>query len=100
MFEVDGIMATLRVPVHLASNSGEVVQLWAEQGLGVALKSRWDVVDAVADGRLVAVLPHFCCDRADIFAVYRDRRNLPLRTRSFLDFLSEALASVQRRLSD
>jgi LysR family transcriptional regulator, transcriptional activator for dmlA len=98
MFQVDGVAETVRVPVTLASNSGEVVQAWAEAGLGVALKSRWDVMEELASGRLVELLADHCCDRADIFAVYRDKRNLPLRTRSFLDFLTDALRAVEARL--
>lgn len=99
MFQIDGVAETIRVPAVLASNSGEVVQAWAEAGLGIALKSRWDVMEELANGRLVELLADQCCDRADIFVVYRDKRNLPLRTRSFLDFLTDELRHVEARMA-
>jgi LysR family transcriptional activator of dmlA len=99
MFEIDGRMETIRVPIALASNSGEVVQHWAEAGLGIALKSRWDVTDELANGRLVELLAETSADTADIFAVYRDKRNLVSRTRAFLDFLTRALLPIEAQIA-
>ena len=42
---------------HVRTNSSEVVRELALSGLGVALRSLWDVSDELASGRLVRVLP-------------------------------------------
>lgn len=42
---------------HVATNSSELVRELALAGAGIALRSLWDVSDALADGRLVRVLP-------------------------------------------
>ncbi len=42
---------------HVRTNSSEVVRELALSGLGVALRSLWDVSEELASGRLVRVLP-------------------------------------------
>ena len=42
---------------HVRTNSSEVVRELALSGLGIALRSLWDVSDELATGRLVRVLP-------------------------------------------
>lgn len=42
---------------HVRTNSSEVVRELALSGLGIALRSLWDVSDELASGRLVRVLP-------------------------------------------
>jgi len=60
-------------------------------GLGVALKSTWDVRKQLEDGSLVRLLPgfDFGTDVA-IYAVYPHRRYLPAKTRVFIDYLAES----------
>ncbi|NNG58060.1 LysR family transcriptional regulator [Sphingomonas paucimobilis] len=43
----------------IETNSSEVVREMALAGAGIALRSLWDVADALADGRLVRVLPRY-----------------------------------------
>lgn len=95
MFEVEGKMETVPVPVGLSSNSGEVVERWGLDGYGLMLKSVWDIGEYLRDGRLVEVMPGLCRERADIFIVFPDRRNLAARTRLFIDFVTERLAQFQ-----
>ena len=61
------------------------------RGLGVALKSTWDVRKHLEDGSLVPLLPgyDFSSD-VGIYAVYPHRRHLPAKTRVFIDFLAES----------
>ncbi|GGB22148.1 LysR family transcriptional regulator [Sphingomonas metalli] len=42
---------------HVVTNSSEVVRELTLAGVGVALRSLWDVADALGDGRLVRLLP-------------------------------------------
>jgi DNA-binding transcriptional LysR family regulator len=60
-------------------------------GLGVALKSTWDVRRDLEEGTLVPILQDytFGSDVA-IYAVYPHRRYLPAKTRVFIDFLADS----------
>ncbi|HEU4646172.1 MAG TPA: LysR family transcriptional regulator [Burkholderiales bacterium] len=81
----------VRVSGRYACDNWEVLREWAIAGLGVALKSTWDVRRQLEDGSLVALLPgyDFGTD-VGIYAVYPHRRHLPAKTRVFIDFLAES----------
>ena len=46
------------------------------------------VGDAIADGRLVRVLPGFAAMRGDIWAVYPSHRHLSSKVRLFVDHIA------------
>ena len=87
----DGKRGTVRVTGHYACDNWEVLREWAVAGVGVALKSTWDVRRQLEDGSLVRLLPgyDFGPDVA-IYAVYPHRRYLPAKTRVFIDYLAES----------
>ncbi|NEX62956.1 LysR family transcriptional regulator [Noviherbaspirillum galbum] len=77
------------IKVHgvLSSNDGDIVLGWALDGHGIAIRSEWDLAKYIESGRLKIVLPKFGLPSADLFAYYPGQRNLPVRTRAFIDFL-------------
>ena len=80
---------TVRVTGRYACDNWEVLREWALAGLGVALKSTWDVHRHLADGSLVEVCPGYTFDSdVAIYAVYPHRRFLPAKTRAFIEFLA------------
>ena len=87
----DGKPGSVRVTGRYACDSWEVLREWARAGLGIALKSTWDVHRLLAEGSLVEVCPGytFHSDVA-IYAVYPSRRFLPAKTRVFIEFLAES----------
>jgi DNA-binding transcriptional LysR family regulator len=87
----DGKPGSVRVTGRYACDSWEVLREWARAGLGIALKSTWDVHRLLADGSLVEVCTGytFHSDVA-IYAVYPSRRFLPAKTRVFIEFLAES----------
>ncbi len=87
----DGKRGVVRVSGHYACDNWEVLREWAMAGLGIALKSTWDVRRQLEDGSLVPLLPgyDFGTDVA-IYAVYPHRRYLPAKTRVFIDFLADS----------
>jgi DNA-binding transcriptional LysR family regulator len=87
----DGKRGMIRVAAHYACDNWEVLREWALAGLGVALKSTWDVRRQLEDGSLVPLLPgyDFGTDVA-IYAIYPHRRYLPAKTRVFIDYLAES----------
>jgi len=81
----------VRVAGYYACDNWEVLREWAVAGLGIALKSTWDVYDHLEDGSLVALCPGYTFDTdVAIYAVYPHRRYLAAKTRAFIDFLAEA----------
>jgi DNA-binding transcriptional LysR family regulator len=69
----------------------EVLREWALAGLGIALKSTWDVRRHLSSGALVSLLPGYSFDSdVAIYAVYPHRRHLPAKTRAFIDFLASS----------
>jgi DNA-binding transcriptional LysR family regulator len=87
----DGKPGSVRVSGRYACDNWEVLREWALAGLGIALKSTWDVRRLLEDGSLVSLLPGytFATDVA-IYAVYPHRRHLPAKTRAFIEFLAES----------
>jgi DNA-binding transcriptional LysR family regulator len=87
----DGKPGSVRVSGRYACDNWEVLREWALAGLGVALKSTWDVRRHLEDGSLVALCPGYSFDTdVAIYAVYPHRRNLPAKTRAFIEFLAES----------
>jgi DNA-binding transcriptional LysR family regulator len=87
----DGRAGSVRVQGRYVCDNWEVLREWALAGLGIALKSTWDVHRHLADGSLVPLLPGyiFHSDVA-IYAVYPHRRLLPAKTRVFIEFLAQS----------
>jgi DNA-binding transcriptional LysR family regulator len=81
----------------LCANNGDVLLAAAEAGLGLVLLPEFIVCDALAAGRLVEVLPDWRPPPIAVHALYPPNRQLPLRTRRFLDFLIEALGGAAAR---
>lgn len=82
---------TLRIEPAMLSNDGSVARRWAEQGLGLVLRSQWDVSDAIADKRLVRVLVDWQFDSAPINLLVPSRKLRSPRVQALVVFLEEAL---------
>jgi len=79
----------VRIDSRLRTNSSEVVREAVIAGLGIALRSTWDVGPELRDGRLVRVLPEWGGARkVAIHAVYPSRRHLAQKVRVFIDHLA------------
>lgn len=83
---------TLKVAGNMVCNDGAVLHAWALEGKGLAWRSMWEVGPQIAAGRLITVLDDYAAPGNDIYAVFAQRRHLPLRIRTFVDFLRRAYA--------
>lgn len=92
-FLIDGRTEIVKVHGVLSSNDGAIVQGWALDGQGIVIRSEWDVAKYLESGRLRRILPEFTLPSADLYAYYPSKQNLPARVRSFIDYLTEQLAS-------
>jgi DNA-binding transcriptional LysR family regulator len=87
----DGEPGAVRVAGRYACDNWEVLREWAVAGLGIALKSTWDVRQQLEDGSLVPLFPGYTfASEVAIYAVYPHRRFLPAKTRAFIEFLADS----------
>ncbi|HEY0488185.1 MAG TPA: LysR family transcriptional regulator [Telluria sp.] len=86
-FSENGKIVTLKVAGNMVCNDGAVLHDWALTGKGLAWRSMWEVGSDIEAGRLRTVLDQFAAPGNDIYAVFAQRRHLPLRIRAFVDFL-------------
>ncbi len=91
-FRQNGKNVTLKVTGNMVCNDGAVLHDWALSGKGLAWRSMWEVGAAIESGELQTVLDEFAAPGNDIYAVFAQRRHLPLRIRAFVDFLRHAYA--------
>jgi DNA-binding transcriptional LysR family regulator len=87
---------TVRIHAHLTANDGEVVQQWALDGHGIALKSIWDVTDDLKASRLRQVLLDYQTTDAPLHAVYPNRRHVAPRVRACIDYLAAQLGQAAK----
>ncbi len=80
---------TLRVAGNIRTNSTEVVRESVMAGLGIALRSTFDVGAELKSGQLQVVLPDYHeSARVAVYAVYPCRHYVPAKLRVFVDFLA------------
>ncbi|MGE0205547.1 MAG: LysR family transcriptional regulator [Hyphomicrobiaceae bacterium] len=80
----------LRVKGNIRSNSSEFIREAIMAGLGVGLRSTWDVGPELMTGELKAVLPDYVgSSNVSVYAVYPCREFMPAKVNVFIDFLAE-----------
>lgn len=82
-------MMTIKVGGNFECNDGAVLHEWALAGRGLAWRSLWEVGRDLKEGRLTSVLDAWQAPPMGIYAVFPQRRHLPLRVRLFIDLLKE-----------
>ncbi|RYE64395.1 MAG: LysR family transcriptional regulator [Oxalobacteraceae bacterium] len=79
---------TYRAEGMLKTNSSEVIREAVLTGLGIALRSTWDIGEELSNGSLVRVLPSYQGSRnVSISAIYPSRQFVPAKVRIFVDYL-------------
>lgn len=98
VFKVKGRKKTIVVSGDRASNNGLQVKRWCLDGHGLALKSIWDVHDAIESGELVEVLSDYqYVQQSALQLLYPGGGVSPQRVRMLIEHLAtcfEAQASV------
>ena len=89
-FSVEGALTHLRPSGRIDCSDGQVLHDWCVAGLGIAWRSTWEVEHEVAAGVLVSVLDDFAAQPNGIYAVFPQRKHLPLRVRLWIDFLKHS----------
>ena len=73
----------------LDCSDGQVLHDWCLGGYGIAWRSIWEVEAEIAAGALVPVLDDYAAPPNGIYAVFPQRKHLPLRVRLWIDFLKQ-----------
>ncbi|HCX81298.1 MAG: LysR family transcriptional regulator [Curvibacter sp. RIFCSPHIGHO2_12_FULL_63_18] len=85
----EGEVVYLKPAGPLDCSDGQVLHEWCLAGLGIAWRSTWEVEAEIAAGQLVAVLEDYAAPPNGIYAVFPQRKHLPLRVRLWIDFIKE-----------
>jgi DNA-binding transcriptional LysR family regulator len=91
----EGEVIHLKPGGPLDCSDGQVLHDWCLAGYGVAWRSTWEVESEIAAGRLVAVLEEFAAPPNGIYAVFPQRKHLPLRVRLWIDFLKHTYSQPE-----
>jgi DNA-binding transcriptional LysR family regulator len=86
-FQIEGELVHLKPGGPLDCTDGQVLHDWCLAGWGIAWRSTWEVDGDIAAGRLVEVLGEFAAPPNGIYALFPQRKHLPLRVRLWIDFL-------------
>jgi DNA-binding transcriptional LysR family regulator len=89
-----GQVDTIKVGGSFECNDGAVLHEWALAGRGLAWRSLWEVGQDLKEGRLTSVLDAWQAPPMGIYAVFPQRRHLPLRVRLFIDLLKETYSRL------
>ncbi len=90
-----GAPVAVKIGGRFSCNDGTVLHEWALAGAGLAWRSLWEVGADLRAGRLVAVLEAYTPPPLGIYALYPQRRHLPLRVRLFVEALRTTFAQPE-----
>jgi DNA-binding transcriptional LysR family regulator len=82
---------SVRIAPRLIANNSVAVHRAALSGAGLAILSHHLAGPDIEAGRLINVMPDFPPTRLPINLAYPSRRSMPLRVRTTIDFLIEAI---------
>lgn len=91
-FLVDGELMHIKPAGPLDCSDGQVLHAWCLEGGGIAWRSTWEVADDIAQGRLVTLLECYAAPPNGIYAIFTQRKHLPVRLRLWIDFLKTRYA--------
>lgn len=93
-FSRGGVERKVRIAGNLRGNNGSMMVKPAIDGLGVIVEPDFLVGEALRQRRLVLILPDWESTELSLYAVYTNRKFLPPKVRSFVDFLVEYFEPV------
>ena len=85
-FTVKGELVHLKPAGPMDCSDGQVLHDWCLAGHGIAWRSTWEVEAEVASGLLMSVLDEFAAPPNGIYALFPQRKHMPLRVRLWVDY--------------
>ncbi|ABV86933.1 LysR substrate-binding domain-containing protein [Shewanella pealeana] len=91
----DDKLEMIRITPTLASNEGRVIKDWAMAGLGVIMRSEWDVQPQINNGELVRILADYSLPNANIVALLSSpEKERSARISGFIQLLKQRLTPL------
>ncbi|SEA85283.1 LysR family transcriptional regulator [Rubrimonas cliftonensis] len=87
--------AAVRVSGRLRANAPAPLAEFAVAGMGIARAPAYIVAEAVADGRLTALLQDFPAIEIALYALYPPNRHMPARVRALIDHLARHFGAAR-----
>ncbi|MCZ4281434.1 LysR family transcriptional regulator [Kiloniella laminariae] len=84
---------SVKVRGTLETNNGEILRDAAKEGIGIAIKSTWDIAEELKAGLLIPILTNYELPSAAVYVLYPNRQHLPAKSRAFIDFLESKFGS-------
>jgi DNA-binding transcriptional LysR family regulator len=94
-FRVQGQVVHYKPNGPMDCSDGQVLKDWCLAGAGIAWRSTWEVQQEIQSGALVALLEEFAAPPNGIYAVFAQRKHMPLRARLWIDFLKNQYAQPE-----
>ena len=88
-FGPEGNKQVVTVRGDRVANDGAMVRHWGVAGYGIVLKSEWDIIDDLREGRLVELLPEFATPVVPLQMLFPPSRAQPRRVRALADRLAD-----------
>ena len=92
VFNVGGEQKKIRTHWHFASNNGRALCQAAALGMGITQAPELSVVNYLEQGKLVEILKDYRIPSLAIYATYMQRRFVPAKITSFVNFLGNFFA--------
>lgn len=81
----------IKVSGRLSVNNPRVIRQAVLAGQGIAVTPLWLVNDYIKNGQVKVILEDYVPTPLEIYAVYPDRRFVPIKVRCFIDFIRTKL---------
>jgi DNA-binding transcriptional LysR family regulator len=90
---------SVKVGGNIVTTSAETLRYMAQNGQGVFLAPSFVIMDDLASGALVRLLPDYKPAEFSINAIYPNRTYLPTKTRIFIDLVAERFVEHRKWMS-
>ena len=93
-FTIDGKVCDVMLPASISVTGADSYAACAAAGLGIVQVPRYRVADDLGSGKLVEILPDCPPDPMPVSILYPQNRQLSVRVRVFVDWLSALFAKI------
>lgn len=95
LFNIDNEETKIKPNWHFASNNGRALCQAAALGMGITQAPEISAVNYVAQGKIIEILQDFRVPSLAIYATYLQRRFLPAKLTTFVDFMVKYFTEIK-----
>ena len=98
--ELSGELAKIKFNPRLRTDNLYAMKNAVVQGVGIGVGSTWIVLDDLASGKLINLLPEWSASRLPVYLIYPYARFYPAKLRCFVRSMKERLPEIFEPISD